>query len=73
MRWTVPATALSSGARSFISDPFGRVLEEAPHAGDAILIQQVEPARIEDTRRNWPFFRDRRIDAYGKLTTHPEA
>jgi N-carbamoylputrescine amidase len=52
--------------RSFISDPFGRILAEA--GGDpAILIAEVDPARIEEVRRNWPFFRDRRIDAYSPI------
>jgi N-carbamoylputrescine amidase len=52
--------------RSFISDPFGRILAEA--GGDpAILIAEVDPARIEEVRRNWPFFRDRRIDAYAPI------
>lgn len=57
--------------RSFISDPFGRLLQEAPTQGDKILTAMVDPALIEDTRRNWPFFRDRRIDAYGGITQHP--
>lgn len=49
--------------RSFISDPFGRILAEAG-ADPSILIAEVEPNRIEEVRRNWPFLRDRRIDAY---------
>ena len=51
---------------SFICDPFGRVLSEAG-TDPAILIAEVDPARIEYTRRNWPFMRDRRIDAYGPI------
>ena len=30
---------------------------------------EIDPARIEDVRRNWPFLRDRRIDAYGGITS----
>ena len=52
--------------RSFVADPFGRYLAEA--GGDeAILIARCDPALIETVRRNWPFFRDRRIDAYGPI------
>jgi N-carbamoylputrescine amidase len=51
---------------SFICDPFGQVLAEAD-SEPAILIAECDPARIEYTRRNWPFFRDRRIDAYGPI------
>ena len=52
--------------RSFIADPFGRYVVEA--GGDeAILIAHCDPALIETVRRNWPFLRDRRIDAYGPI------
>jgi N-carbamoylputrescine amidase len=51
---------------SFISDPFGRMLVEAG-TDPAILVAEVNPAQIEYTRRNWPFLRDRRIDAYGPI------
>jgi len=51
---------------SFIADPFGRVLAEAG-SGTEILVTQCDPKLIEDTRRNWPFLRDRRIDAYAPL------
>lgn len=51
---------------SFISDPFGRVLAEAG-AEPAVLVAKCDPAVIEDTRRNWPFLRDRRIDAYSPI------
>ena len=52
--------------RSFIADPFGRYVAEA--GGDeTILIAKCDPALIETVRRNWPFLRDRRIDAYGPI------
>jgi len=53
---------------SFISDPFGRVLAEAPHEKEEILIVECDPGQMEEVRRNWPFLRDRRIDAYGPIT-----
>jgi N-carbamoylputrescine amidase len=54
---------------SFIADPFGRVIAKASHEKEEILIGEVDPRVIEDTRRNWPFLRDRRIDSYGKITS----
>ena len=51
---------------SFISDPFGRLIADAGTDPD-VLIATCDPALIEDTRRNWPFFRDRRIDAYAPI------
>jgi N-carbamoylputrescine amidase len=51
---------------SFISDPFGRYLAQA-ETGDTTLIATCDPALIESTRRNWPFLRDRRVDAYSPL------
>jgi N-carbamoylputrescine amidase len=51
---------------SFICDPFGGVLTEAD-TEPAVLVAECDPALIEDTRRHWPFLRDRRIDAYGPI------
>jgi N-carbamoylputrescine amidase len=52
---------------SFVADPFGRVVAEASHDREEILIVECDPRQIEETRRNWPFLRDRRIDAYGPI------
>jgi N-carbamoylputrescine amidase len=52
--------------RSFVADPFGRCIADAG-GEEQILIARCDPAVIEDTRRNWPFLRDRRIDAYGPI------
>src|SRR5258708_3791873 len=54
---------------SFICDPFGRVIAEASHDREEILIGEVDLKNIEDTRRNWPFLRDRRIDSYAPITS----
>jgi N-carbamoylputrescine amidase len=53
---------------SFISDPFGVVMNRGSHDAEEIVIAECDPARSEDVRRNWPFLRDRRIDAYGDIT-----
>ncbi|MEY3701136.1 MAG: N-carbamoylputrescine amidohydrolase [Gemmatimonadota bacterium] len=51
---------------SFICDPYGRYLAQA-ETGETTLIATCDPSLIEYTRRNWPFLRDRRIDAYGPI------
>ena len=53
---------------SFLADPFGRIVAKASHDKEEILIGEIDLALIEDTRRNWPFLRDRRIDAYEPIT-----
>ncbi len=54
---------------SFLADPFGVVIAEATHDKEEILIGEIDLARIEDVRRNWPFLRDRRIDTYAPITS----
>lgn len=54
--------------QSFVSDPFGVVLARGSAEGEELLVVPCERGRIEEVRRNWPFFRDRRVDAYGDLT-----
>ena len=53
---------------SFVSDPFGEVLARASHTAEEVLVVECDLGAIEETRRNWPFLRDRRIDAYTDLT-----
>ncbi|HVS13616.1 MAG TPA: carbon-nitrogen hydrolase [Thermoanaerobaculia bacterium] len=52
---------------SFVADPFGVVIAEAGVDTEEILVAEVDVGRIEQVRRNWPFLRDRRIDAYGGI------
>jgi N-carbamoylputrescine amidase len=52
---------------SFLCDPFGVVIAEAATDREEVLIGDVDLARIEEVRRNWPFLRDRRIDAYSGI------
>lgn len=56
--------ALTFWGRSFISDPFGEVVAQAGPSTEEILIAPCDLSKIETTRQNWPFLRDRRIDAY---------
>jgi N-carbamoylputrescine amidase len=53
---------------SFVADPFGRVLARAGRETEEILTVTCDPQVQEETRRHWPFLRDRRIDAYGPIT-----
>ena len=52
---------------SFVADPSGVVLAEASEDREETLIAECDTRRIDEMRRAWPFFRDRRIDAYGPL------
>ena len=52
---------------SFVADPFGCVLAEASQEREETLVVECDRRRIEEVRRNWPFLRDRRIDAYQGL------
>ncbi len=54
--------------QSFICDPFGRVLQRGSTDREEILVVECSRKLMEDVRRNWPFFRDRRIDAYSGVT-----
>ncbi len=64
-----PERGLEFWGGSFVSDPFGRVLCEASHGKEEILVMECDTAVMEEVRRGWPFLRDRRIDAYGPITS----
>ncbi len=54
---------------SFVSDPFGRVIAQASTDKEETLVVECDPKNIDEVRRNWPFLRDRRIDAYGPISS----
>jgi N-carbamoylputrescine amidase len=62
-----PEDSLEFWGNSFVVDPFGEVIARAGATAEEILIADCNLGLIEETRRNWPFLRDRRIDAYGDL------
>ena len=64
-----PGPGLEFWGGSFLADPFGRILARASHDREEILIGEVDLGLIEETRRNWPFLRDRRIDAYAPISS----
>jgi N-carbamoylputrescine amidase len=66
---SAPGKGLEFWGGSFFCDPFGRVLAEGSHDKEEILLGEVDLKHLEDTRRNWPFLRDRRIDSYAPITS----
>ncbi len=54
--------------QSFVADYYGQVVERAPVSEEAILFADCDMKGLEDMRRIWPFFRDRRIDSYTDIT-----
>ena len=61
-------SGLNSGSLSFVADPFGQPgPAESPTNKEEILIAECDLGRMEEVRRNWPFLRDRRTDAYAPL------
>lgn len=53
---------------SFVAGPQGEILEQASFDDEENMIVDIDLSRTESVRRIWPFFRDRRIDAFGDLT-----
>ena len=64
----VAGAGLDFWGGSFLSDPFGRIIAQASHDKEEILLGTVDVKLQEEIRRNWPFLRDRRIDAYAPIT-----
>lgn len=60
---------LNFWGQSFIADPFGRVIARASAEEEEVLIADCDLDKIEETRQNWPFLRDRRIDFYTPLSS----
>ncbi len=54
--------------QSFVSDPYGEIVAKASPDKEEVLLADCDLARQREFRRIWPFFRDRRIDAFGDLT-----
>jgi len=63
-----PEGGLEFWGASFVSDPFGVLLKRGSHSDEELIITECSRARMNDVRRNWPFFRDRRTDAYKEIT-----
>jgi N-carbamoylputrescine amidase len=62
-----PENGLEFWGSSFVADPFGQVIAEASTDKEETLVVECDLRRMEEVRRNWPFLRDRRTDAYAPL------
>ena len=53
---------------SFVANPFGKLLYQASHNEEEIIIQDLDLNKSDYYRSHWPFLRDRRIDSYQPIT-----
>jgi len=54
--------------RSFVVDPAGQIVAKASADREEILVVEADLDALDTQRTHWPFFRDRRIDAYAEMT-----
>lgn len=66
--WTKNTNGITFWGNSFVAGPQGEILAKASTNMEENLVAKVDLERTENVRRIWPFFRDRRIDAYSNLT-----
>ncbi|ANW96324.1 acyltransferase [Wenyingzhuangia fucanilytica] len=66
--WTGVTNGIEFWGTSFITGPQGEIIWEANQKEELTKVIEIDKKRTEDVRRIWPFFRDRRIDAYGDIT-----
>ncbi|MEZ6055956.1 MAG: carbon-nitrogen hydrolase [Planctomycetaceae bacterium] len=64
-----PTDGIEFWGQSFIADPQGTIVSKGSVGDDEIVIADCDFGRIDDQRTHWPFLRDRRIDAYGGITS----
>jgi N-carbamoylputrescine amidase len=62
-----PNSGIEFWGSSFVADPFGQLIAEAGSANEETLVVECDLRRSEEVRRNWPFLRDRRTDAYAPI------
>jgi N-carbamoylputrescine amidase len=53
---------------SFISNPFGKILYQAGHEAEEVIVHEIDTDKTDSYRTHWPFMRDRRIDSYQPIT-----
>jgi N-carbamoylputrescine amidase len=64
-----PEGKLNFWGQSFVADPFGRVIAKASADKEEVLVVRCDLNKIDETRQNWPFLRDRRIESYSGLSS----
>lgn len=65
--WTEVTGGIQFWGQSFVAGPQGEILYQAPVDEEVTHLIEIDKQRTETVRRIWPFFRDRRIDAYDGL------
>lgn len=65
--WSEATGGIRFWGQSFVAGPQGELLYQAPADEEVNAVVEIDKQRTEDVRRIWPFFRDRRIDAYQGL------
>ncbi len=65
--WTGVTNGIEFWGTSFIAGPQGEILWQGNQTEELHQVIEIDKKRTEDVRRIWPFFRDRRIDAYGDI------
>ncbi len=65
--WSEVTGGIQFWGQSFVAGPQGELLYQAPADEEVNAVVEVDKQRTEEVRRIWPFFRDRRIDAYKGL------
>jgi len=63
-----PDNRIEFWGASFVAGPFGEIVAEASREQEETLITECDPKQLEQVRQSWPFFRDRRTDAYQEIT-----
>jgi N-carbamoylputrescine amidase len=53
---------------SFFVNPFGSIIQQASHADEEVVVQELDLSKTDHYRTHWPFLRDRRIDSYQPIT-----
>ena len=54
--------------QSFVANPYGEIVAKGSVTDEEVMIVPCDLKAVEDFRRIWPFFRDRRIDSYQGIT-----
>jgi len=65
--WSGATQGIRFWGQSFVAGPQGEILYQAPANEEVNAVIEIDRKRTEAVRRIWPFFRDRRIDAYEGL------
>lgn len=66
--WSGVTNGITFWGNSFVAGPQGELLHQSSFDQEEVAVVIIDKKRTEEVRRIWPYFRDRRIDAYEDLT-----